>query len=82
MKRKKSTVVTIETHKLTVVRPLREPINAWCEQCAAESQMLTPENAATLLGVAPREIYRRVENGALHFLESANGALLICCRRL
>jgi hypothetical protein len=33
-------------------------------------------------GAGKMEIYRRVEKGSLHFVESANGALLICRRRL
>ena len=41
--------------------------------------MLVPEKAARLIGVTPREIYRRIEQGSLHFVESENGSLLICC---
>jgi hypothetical protein len=36
------------------------------------------EETATLLGVTPREIYRRVEDGRLHFEKGADGSLLIC----
>jgi hypothetical protein len=61
-----------------MIRPLREPISAWCEQCAAAVEMFPFEEAATLLGVTPREIYRRVEDGRLHFEKGANGSLLIC----
>jgi len=44
--------------------------------------MVAPERAATMLDVAPREIYRRIENGELHFLECADGGLFVCCRGL
>jgi hypothetical protein len=40
--------------------------------------MVTPEHAARLLGTAPREIYRLVESGGLHFIEIDSGGLLIC----
>jgi hypothetical protein len=40
--------------------------------------MTVPENAAQLLGITPREIYRRIEAGSLHFTEGANGSLLVC----
>ena len=82
MKRKKRAVVTIETHRVTVVRPLREPINAWCEQCGAEVLMVKPESAAMFLGVTAREVYRRIEQGALHSLEKEDGSLLICGNQL
>jgi hypothetical protein len=40
--------------------------------------MLTPEAAAAFTGVSPRAIYRCVENGELHFIDTSDGALLIC----
>jgi len=43
--------------------------------------MAPPEQAAALLGITPREVYRRVEKGALHFMETDAGTLLICCRQ-
>ncbi len=73
-------VVAIETHKLTVIRPLREPITAWCEQCARSVAMATPETAARLTAITTREVYRRIEDGSLHFIETENGSLLVCCR--
>lgn len=77
---KPKAVITIETHKLTVIRALHQPINVWCEQCAVEVEMTTPEQAADLLGITPREVYRSVENGKLHFVETIAGELFICCR--
>jgi hypothetical protein len=43
--------------------------------------MAPPEQAAALLSLTPREVYRRVESGALHFMETEGGKLQICCRR-
>ena len=78
---KQKQVIPIENAEADC-RSLRAPINAWCEQCQTEVLMVTPERAATILGTAPREIYRRVENSELHFLERPGGVLLICCRGL
>jgi hypothetical protein len=75
---KRTTVITIETHRLTVVRLRRPPAIAWCERCGGRVRMVTPEQAAALAGTRPRAIYRRVECGDLHFVETAEGALLIC----
>lgn len=83
MKRKQKAVITIETHQLTLVHTRsRKAVRAWCESCAAEVEMVAPEQAASLLGIRPREIYRRVESGALHFVECNDGSLLICCHAL
>ncbi len=40
--------------------------------------MLTPEEAALLAGVGVRAIYRAIEEGRIHFLENASGALVVC----
>jgi hypothetical protein len=78
MKRKQRAVITVETHRLTVLRKQRPSVFAWCARCGAEVEMFTCEAAAALLGVKLREIYRRVEKGSLHFLEGQDGSLLIC----
>ena len=80
MRRKTEQVVTIETHKVTVIRPWGGSINAWCQFCNAEVEMVTPAKAAALVGVPQREIYRRVESGSIHFLEVNDHTLLICTR--
>ena len=78
MANKPKAVITVETHKLTIVRQLHEPIFLWCEQCAAQVEMIAPEFAATILGVKVREIYRRIEQGKLHFFETETGEVFIC----
>jgi len=70
--------VTIETQRITVVRPLRQPVITWCDECGARVEMFFVDCAAHLLGLTPREIYRRVESDAIHFLEADDGTLLIC----
>ena len=75
---KRRTVIKIETHRLTVVHSRRRAANACCQRCGSQVRLLTPEEAAALAGVSTRAIYRRVECGDLHFVETAEGALLIC----
>ena len=74
---KKRTVITIESHRLTVVRS-RRPLEMWCKRCGKEVPALTPEAAAALTGVSPESIYRGIENDELHFIEMTGEALLIC----
>lgn len=80
--RKEKTVITIESYRRTRVHSGRVAVTAWCERCAAESLMISPNEAAAHLQTTAREIFRRVEAGELHFLETESGALLICCRSL
>ena len=44
--------------------------------------MLTPEQAAAVAGVTVRAVNRRVEDGSVHFLETADGRLLVCVNSL
>lgn len=75
---KKQKVITIETHQQTLIRSRRKTFVAWCDVCGAETLMLQPEQAAIIYGATMREIFRRIENGELHFIETKTGALLIC----
>ena len=70
--------IRVETRSLSVIRSAQSAIDLWCDECAAVVAMGTPERAAQLLGTTPREIYRRIENGELHFAESEGGLLLVC----
>lgn len=72
------TRILIEKHERTIVRPLRDAVHGFCIECGAESRFLIPEHAAAAAHVTVREIYRRVESGALHFIESSDGTTLIC----
>ena len=42
--------------------------------------MITADEAAALRGVSTRVIYRCLEEGAIHFIETAEGQLFICLK--
>jgi hypothetical protein len=44
--------------------------------------MLTPDEAATLAQITARDIYRRIEAGELHSIETDDGALRVCVSSL
>jgi hypothetical protein len=76
---KKTTTIVSETHELIIVRRLRgSSTSAWCPQCQRDVEMLSPEQAARASGATTLSVYRRAEAGEIHFLETAEGALLIC----
>ena len=72
----------VETHKVTTVHLARQPIRAWCGLCRAEVSMLTPDEAAALGQNTTRDIYRRVDAGDLHYIETDDGAVRICVNSL
>lgn len=76
---KKRRTITIETHQVQILRARAPaPGEAWCAGCAALTSWLTPEAAAALTRTTTRAVYRVVEAGGLHFVETAEGGLLLC----
>lgn len=77
MKRRKRVEITVETSLLIVRRSTsRTPV--WCTACSSPVRSVTPGEAAALAGVSERTVYRWVEAGRLHFMETAEQALVIC----
>ncbi|MEW6128139.1 MAG: hypothetical protein AB1757_13950 [Acidobacteriota bacterium] len=77
MRTKTKIEITIENRQRAAIR-LRHQRAQWCEACAARVWMLVPNEAAAMLQTTARNIYRRVEAGEVHFLETEDGVLLIC----
>ena len=70
--------VTIETNETLVLRPSQVTVLAYCAECAAEVEMLSAGAAASHFAVPLRWIYRAIESGQLHFLETSAGLVLVC----
>ena len=79
----KRKIITIETRQRTVIRYTPRSIKKiWCEFCAAEVEMATPDEAVSRFGFRASEIYRRLAQGDLHFIEGENGLPDICVNSL
>jgi excisionase family DNA binding protein len=77
--KKRHTVTTIETHETWIVRrPATESTAIVCAACPGERRMLTPKQAAEEAGVTNRTVYRWVDEGVIHFLETEEGNLFVC----
>jgi hypothetical protein len=74
--KERRTEITIETEEYLTVR--RPAIFAWCLKCQDVARMLTMDQAALRAGVSWRTIYRCVEEDRIHYIETAEGLLLIC----
>jgi hypothetical protein len=77
-RKKKTTTITIESRERTTIRRSQPGFVAWCQRCDAEVLMVTPKEAAALSHTDVRAIFRGIEAGTLHFVESENGGLLVC----
>lgn len=77
MIRTRITEFSVQTEETVVIRR-PAAVRVWCEKCGSTVLAAGPEAAAAATSVSPREIYRRVESGAVHFQESADGRLLVC----
>ncbi|MGH9907900.1 MAG: helix-turn-helix domain-containing protein [Pyrinomonadaceae bacterium] len=83
MEKKKTTTITSETHEVFIVRRRAEPsIRMWCADCAAEVEMLKPEEAAAIANVSTRTIYRWIEDAQIHHCESVGGNVVVCPKQL
>jgi excisionase family DNA binding protein len=69
--------ITIETYERLIIK---QDINREipCDRCGQVVQMLKPEEAAKLLGISTRTIYRWIESDRLHYVETPDHLLLIC----
>ncbi len=71
-----------EKRELTILRRPRIAEKRFCAFCSAEVRWLVPEEAMVLAGISLREIFRLVEKQKIHFVENANGFLLVCAKSL
>ncbi len=76
------TEITIEMDRIFVIRRRGEPVQAQCAECGEQTKMVTADEAAANARVSSRTIYRWIETEKIHFMESREGALLICLRSL
>jgi hypothetical protein len=78
MKRKKKTEIVVEREQVLVIKRLDGQMPRWCAECKGEMQMVSVDEAAILTNLSARAIYRRIEAGQIHFVETEDGLLLVC----
>lgn len=80
---KRTRTITVETWQRIVIRQIpRQTPKIWCEFCLADVEVTPPNQAASVLGITQREIFRRLEQGNLHFFETETGEVFICANPL
>ena len=79
---KRTMEITIERSRSVVASRPHVERTARCPKCLAEVRLVTPDEAGSLAGVSVREVYRWVEAGRVHFIETSEGRLFICANSL
>ena len=67
---KQKTEIIFEVEETIILRQVAETVTAFCPQCQALVEMITPQFAAAVSKTPIREIFRLIESGRLHFMET------------
>ena len=73
--------ITIETERLLVISRGKS-LYSLCSACGDEVRMVTIDQAAAIARLSSREIYREIEAGQLHFVETTDASILVCYNSL
>ncbi len=84
MRARRRREITIETHQIVAVRgrEREQRERVFCQHCAGKSEMLAIQDAARVANVSQRHLFRQVETGALHSVETPDGQLSVCLNSL
>lgn len=77
---KRHAEITFEIEETIILRHGERKEKNFCPICAATVEMASPYLAAAVLGLGEREIFRLIEQSAIHFIESDR--VLICLESL
>jgi hypothetical protein len=75
---KEKMIVKIKRNRRTIMHLRRGGKVAWYDDCAAETTIVSQNEAAVILLTTVRKIFRQVEAGEIHFRETEPGEMLVC----
>jgi hypothetical protein len=75
---KKRLEINFEQREVWRISHSNKSETAHCPVCGDVSQMIAAEKLALLAEISPREIYRKIEQGELHFVETSMKQVLVC----
>ena len=82
MEKRIRTRCSVEIDDVFVIQRFGRSLEGWCAGCASTATLVTPEDAATLVGTGARTIYRLIESGEIHWVEAARDLVLVCLASL
>jgi hypothetical protein len=77
---KQKTEIEIELSETVAYSRRSERFETFCLQCKSMVEMAPPQIAAIMTHTTERGIYRLIETGKIHFVET--GRVLVCLRSL
>jgi hypothetical protein len=80
--KKKVTIITVEQERVIEIRWQGQSRQSLCEQCGVPSRMLTPGEAAAVVGVSSQTLCDWAEAGRVHFTKGPDGLPLVCLNSL
>ncbi|HLM60509.1 MAG TPA: hypothetical protein VK308_06885 [Pyrinomonadaceae bacterium] len=81
MKNRKIEIRIEKRERITFFRS-PDQIQTVCRICARESVFIAPKYAVASFDMTMREIFRLVETGRLHYIETESGAAFVCLTSL
>jgi hypothetical protein len=83
MAARRITQITLDVLETFTIRPGAGSVQAHCSRCGTLATLITPAEAAVILGFGLELIFKEVESGRIHVQQSgAKGTDLICLRSL
>jgi predicted HTH domain antitoxin len=82
MIRRKRTAILIEEESFLKITLRRHESLAQCKECGEQVKIITLEEAAEIVRMAPRAIYDLIERKVIHVAEFDDGWLAICLKSL
>jgi len=70
--------VLFEQHEIWRVKHASDLETMPCPFCTKETPMITAEKLASALGESTRAIYKLIDEGKVHFFETANMHVFVC----
>lgn len=75
----KKILITTESHEVFIVRVSdKSDVRGFCSDCEHEVELLTLDQTVNRTGKTARELFRQIEAGEIHSIETASGHLLVC----
>jgi hypothetical protein len=78
VEKKIRTECSVEIDDVFVIKRLGHSVEGWCAGCGRATTHVMPEDAAMLIEIGPRAIYRLIELGEIHWADGPGNLVLIC----
>ena len=82
MIRRKRTQIIVEEQTALEITWHASGTLAWCQECDEQVRIVSPDQAAPILGVSPSQIDLLIHSKVIHYVVSTAGGLAICVKSI